>query len=110
MTRDKVDWCAKTKSRLLRKSNMTKTALISILIAGSGAPGFAQGIITTRYGISVCGFGGDGAPATTAAYCGMGVPTMDAAGAIYLVDNNRIRRIGADGIINTIAGNGQFGS
>jgi hypothetical protein len=40
----------------------------------------------------------------------MELPIMDAGGAIYLLDNNRIRRIGTDGIINTIAGNGQSGN
>src|SRR6266478_3492548 len=59
---------------------------------------------------SVCSFSGDGGPATAATYCGMELPVMDAAGAIYIVDNNRIRRIGTDGIINTIAGNGQSGT
>ena len=89
---------------------MTKAARLLTLVAVLAAPGLGQGIITTLDGSSVCSFSGDGGPATTATYCGMGLPTMDSAGAIYLVDNSRIRRIGTDGIINTIAGTGQTGA
>lgn len=89
---------------------MTKAGRLLILMAALAAPGLAQGIITTLYGSSVCSFSGDGGPATAATYCGMGLPTMDAAGAIYLVDNGRIRKIDSNGIINTIAGTGQSGA
>ena len=51
---------------------------------------------------------GDGGPATSAQ---LNIPTgvaVDGGGTIYIADqgNNRIRRIGSDGVIKTIAGDG----
>lgn len=68
-----------------------------------------DGIITTIAGDSVRGYNGDGMPATLAHLAPFGI-TMGPDGAIYLADggNNRIRRIGMDGIITTIAGTGQY--
>lgn len=72
-----------------------------------------QGIITTiAGGSSKVGFAGDGGPATNAVFAFNGHPSVavDAAGNLYVDDegNNRIRRITPDGIIDTVAGNGQF--
>jgi sugar lactone lactonase YvrE len=69
-----------------------------------------NGNITTIAGNGVAGFSGDGGPATNAS---LGFPsgvTVDAAGDIYIADagNNRIREVGTNGIINTIAGDGNF--
>jgi trimeric autotransporter adhesin len=69
------------------------------------------GIITTVAGNQSATMLGDDGPATAAQ---LSVPygmAMDAAGNIYVADqfNNRIRRIGTDGIITTVAGNGQTG-
>ena len=71
-----------------------------------------DGIITTVAGNGSFGFGGDGGQATGAS---LGYPTGVAVGpdgSIYIADrvNQRIRRVGPDGIITTIAGNGSFGS
>src|SRR5262249_37474022 len=75
-----------------------------------------DGIITTvagsgDYGSGDYGFSGDGGPATQAQ---LGLPTGVAVapdGSLYIADmfNNRIRRVGPDGIIATIAGNGSYG-
>ena len=73
-----------------------------------------DGIITTIAGNGQRGFSGDGGPATQAA---MGTPVSLAVGpdgSIYIGtsdpnDNARIRHVGPDGIITTIAGNGQHG-
>jgi RHS repeat-associated protein len=70
-----------------------------------------DGIITTVAGTGTAGFGGDGGPAIAAQ---LRLPSGIAAaadGSLYIADtmNNRIRRVGPDGIISTVAGNGDFG-
>lgn len=64
-------------------------------IAGAGGPGFS----------------GDGGPAQTALFDGVGGVAIDRLDNIYVADtqNNRIRKIGSDGIIRTIAGDGTAG-
>jgi sugar lactone lactonase YvrE len=71
-----------------------------------------QGIITTLAGTRVPGFSGDGGPASAAQLSGPHGITADKAGVVYIVDskNNRVRRVGLDGNIVTIAGNGQSGA
>src|SRR5947209_2213296 len=90
------------------------------------APASAQnrGIITTVAGTGVAGYNGDNIPAVRAQldfaigdyfgdeyiydYCH---PAVDAAGNLYLPDkfNDRIRKVDTQGIITTVAGNGQEG-
>ena len=70
-----------------------------------------SGKISTVAGNGVARFSGDGGLATSAslfAPTGLGI---DTAGNLYVVDtgNQRIRRIGPDGIITTVAGNGVGG-
>jgi len=69
------------------------------------------GIITTVAGNGTQGFSGDGGPATSAALDGPFGVAVDRAGIVYLTDsrNERIRRVGTDGVITTIAGNGNPG-
>jgi len=59
------------------------------------------------------GFSGDGGPATAARLNAPRDLTADRAGNVYVADsgNLRVRRIGTDGIITTLAGNGtpQYG-
>lgn len=52
------------------------------------------------------GFSGDGGAATAASFYGVMGICFDAAGNMYVADkyNNRVRKIGTDGIVNTIAG------
>lgn len=54
---------------------------------------------------------GDGGPAIRASLANVSSVAFDTSGVMYVSDagNFRIRRITADGIIQTIAGNGQFG-
>jgi sugar lactone lactonase YvrE len=69
-------------------------------------------IITTVAGNGIAGFAGDGGAATNARLNNPDGVTSDAAGNLYIADflNNRIRFVNAtNGIISTVAGNGQGG-
>lgn len=70
-----------------------------------------NGIISTIAGIGVNGFGGDGGAATAAIINNPVNVAADAIGNIYIADqdNQRIRKIDNNGIITTIAGNGNIG-
>ncbi len=71
----------------------------------------AQGIITTIAGTGEAGFSGDGGPARNAAFYWPYGLSFDSTGNLFVVDyvNNRIRRIDTQGIVTTVAGNGQRG-
>jgi sugar lactone lactonase YvrE len=66
--------------------------------------------ITTFAGTSG-GFSGDGGPATAAKLDGPTAVAVDGKGNVYIADinNNRVRRVGPDGTITTIAGTGVGG-
>jgi hypothetical protein len=71
-----------------------------------------NGIITTIAGDGFDDYYGDGGPATNAA---IGYPlsvAVDKAGNIYISDTDwaHVRKVSTNGIITTIAGNGNFGS
>jgi len=69
------------------------------------------GIITTFAGSgSSGGFGGDGGPATSALLWSPWGVAADPAGNVFIADyrNHRVRIVGTDGIIATLAGNGAF--
>jgi uncharacterized protein (TIGR03437 family) len=73
-----------------------------------------DGIIKTISGTGQAGFSGDNGPAAAAALnldLWRGSIVLDSAGNIFFSDrlNSCIRRIGTDGIIRTVAGNGQAG-
>ncbi len=72
----------------------------------------STGIITTIAGNGTAGFGGDGTPATNAVFYAPQDVCFDKIGNLYIADlnNGRIRKIGTDGIITTIAGNGTSSS
>ncbi|MBI4764608.1 MAG: carboxypeptidase regulatory-like domain-containing protein [Deltaproteobacteria bacterium] len=69
------------------------------------------GIITTIAGNGQSGYNGDGIPATQASFSTPSGIFVDPAGNLYLADssNNRIRKVDTNGIITTVAGNGQLG-
>ncbi len=70
------------------------------------------GIMTTFAGNGVSAFGGDNGPAAGASFNGPLGLSFDAAGNLFVADNNnqRIRRIdGVTGTITTVAGSGSSG-
>ena len=73
----------------------------------------AQGVITRLAGNEdLRQFSGDGGPATAAGLCLPSAVAFDAVGNFFIADtcNNRVRRVGTDGIIRTFAGNGAAAS
>ena len=72
----------------------------------------ADGIITTVAGTGIYGSSGDGGPATQASLTHPLGVAVGGDGSLYIADTNssRIRRVGADGIITTVAGTGTHGS
>jgi trimeric autotransporter adhesin len=69
----------------------------------------SNGVITTVAGDGAVGFGGDNGPATSAELSGPITVAVDSAGNLYVGDsgNHRIRKV-SNGVITTIAGNGEF--
>jgi len=70
-----------------------------------------KGSITTVAGTGVYGYSGDEGPAI---YAELNQPygvTVDSEGNLYVADsyNYRIRKVDADGIISTVAGDGSYG-
>jgi len=54
------------------------------------------------------GFSGDGGPAVDAELSGVSDLAFSPAGALYVADGGRVRVIGRDGVIRTIAGDGRL--
>jgi len=70
-----------------------------------------NGIITTVAGNGQSGYSGDGGPATSAQLDHPYGVAVDAAGNLFIADKNNslVRRVSPNGIITTVAGNGQSG-
>jgi hypothetical protein len=71
----------------------------------------AAGIISTVAGNGTSGYSGDGGPAIEARLSNPANLTVDTSGNILFADTytNRIRKVGTNGIISSIAGNGSPG-
>jgi len=70
-----------------------------------------RGSLSTVAGGGNRGFSGDGGPAVEASLAGPIGVAVTPAGVLYIADsqNNRIRKIDAEGIITTVAGDGERG-
>ena len=70
----------------------------------------ATGLISTIAGAESPGFSGDGGPATAALLNEPSGVFIDTKGQIFIADtdNYRVRRIDTNGVIQTVAGNGDF--
>jgi hypothetical protein len=70
-----------------------------------------NGVITTVAGSGPYGYGGDGGAATQAVLARPTGVAVDASGNIYIADtdNQRVRRVGLNGKISTVVGNGTQG-
>jgi len=68
-------------------------------------------IIVTVAGNGANGYSGDGGAATNASLAGPAAVAADASGNLYIVDYNTnvIRKVDTNGIITTVAGNGDWG-
>jgi len=71
----------------------------------------ADGRVSIIVGTGTSGFSDDGGPATAAQLNRPRRVAVDADGNLYVVDygNQRIRKVTAAGVINTVAGNGKIG-
>ena len=72
----------------------------------------ANGTISTVAGNAFRrGFSGDGGPAADALLGGVFGLAVDSAGNLFIADveNRRVRRVGTDGVITTVAGSGEPG-
>jgi sugar lactone lactonase YvrE len=69
------------------------------------------GLLDVVAGIGARAFSGDGGAATAAAFSLPSSIAFDAAGTLYISDggNNRIRRVDANGIVDTVVGTGAGG-
>jgi hypothetical protein len=72
----------------------------------------ADGTIATVAGVGEEGFAGDGGPATEAHLFGPNSSVVDGSGNLYIADlfNHRVRKVSPEGIITTVAGNGDEGT
>ena len=103
------------------RTNIAGTlANLSVTPAGTGpftyqwrlnGTNLADNIITTVAGNHTYGFSGDGGAATNASLKTPSAVALDAAGILYIADQNnqRIRKVDTSGIITTVAGSGSSG-
>jgi hypothetical protein len=68
-----------------------------------------NGNIVTVAGNGTRGFSGDGGPATQAQLQNVDDLEVGPDGSLFIVDAYRVRRVGPDGLINTVAGTGEWG-
>jgi len=112
------DGAAATSAQLHSPSAVTLDSAGNVYIADTANNRIRKvntsGIITTVAGSSAVSTGliGDGGLATSAILNSPRGVMVDSSGNLYIADsgNNRVRKVGTNGIINTIAGNGTTGT
>lgn len=88
------------------------TAALSLAVPSiSSAQAVSTYSIATIAGTGTAGFAGDGGQATSAQFSSPCAAVVDSGGAIYVSDsaNHRVRKIGSDGTVTTVAGSGTAG-
>ncbi|MHB8519486.1 MAG: NHL domain-containing protein [Limisphaerales bacterium] len=113
---DPGDGRAATNARLSSPSGVRVDVLGNLFIVDGGMDGGngrirkvdVNGIITTVAGNGLPGYSGDGGPAIHASLSSLDGVAVDASGNLFIADtaNNRIRKVGTNGIITTVAGGG----
>jgi uncharacterized protein (TIGR03437 family) len=104
-----------TGAALSLPSAVALCASANLFIADTGTERVRQvsaaGIIGTLAGTGVAGYGMEPGPAPTAPLNTPSGVAVDPAGGVIVADsfNNRIREVGLDGLIRTIAGTGSAG-
>jgi diguanylate cyclase (GGDEF)-like protein len=103
------------RSRLCKPSGVAVTPTGELIIADTGNNRIRavdkNGILKTIVGGSIPGYDGDGNSASRCLLSRPGGVVTDSNGNIFTNDygNNVIRRISANGIIETVVGSGEFG-
>ena len=103
-----------TSALLLQPEGIVTDASGNLYIADAGDHRVRRvdtaGTITTVAGTGTAGFSGDGGPAAKAQISSPYGLALDSQGNLYIADlgNARVRRIGADGTISTVAGGGSL--
>lgn len=112
----KGDGGAATSARLRYPTGLALDSAGNLYIADSNNHRIRKittdGNISTVAGSGDYGFSGDGGLATLATLEYPDGVYVDKAGNMYIVDtvNSRVRMVGTNGIIQTIAGNGRYGN
>ncbi len=105
-----------TQAKLISPAGLALDSAGNLYIADSGNVRVRKvtastGVITTVAGNGLVGFSGDGGQATQATFKMPFGVAVDKNGVLYVLDrfDSRIRRVGTDGVITTIAGTGEPG-
>jgi sugar lactone lactonase YvrE len=96
------------------------TAIFGVVVSGTGpftyqwqlnGTNLQNGIITTVAGNGIRDYSGDGGAAVNASLNNPNGVCVDSSGNLFIADywNNRIRKVDAEGVITTVAGNGNPG-
>ncbi|HEV2690279.1 MAG TPA: hypothetical protein VGV35_17095 [Bryobacteraceae bacterium] len=74
------------------------------------APGATTPVLVAGSAQGTKGFAGDGGPATQALFDGPLIAVPDASGNLFIADrlNSRLRKVDSNGIVTTVAGNGNY--